>query len=328
MLMGSSNSYFHPRKRLRASVENGIDALRIKSVRAAVKLQKSRLSQNESRDIIWIIGDGRSGSTWLQNLFIQTNDYLGLFEPFHSFNPAAKNFQLNCYQRPGTQNDELERLALDVFGLRVLNNRVVYINSVQSYQGLVVKDVFASLLAKWALERLPHKVRPVILIRNPIDVALSKCKHDDWLWESNPMTYLEMPGLQTDHLAPLSDEIRSTSEKNNPFLNHLLVWCILNRVLLNQFGEPDDMIIRYEDLQTIPVESTHDMMTRLGIDFDEDSPQLRQAINRVSRVSDAAGVEHAKLPKTQRWMKSLKTADIDEAMRIVEKFDLLEWCAD
>ena len=178
------------------------------AIRQSVKLSQMRLKGNGSPDIIWIIGDGRSGSTWLQNLFMHANNYLGLFEPFHTYNPTVKGFQYNHYQRPATQNPELERLAIDIFNLKILDDRVVRFNSVNRYQGIVIKDVFASLLAKWAVERLPHRIRPVTLIRNPIDVALSKRKLNDWVWGPTPSDFLNMPELLTDHVQPFSDERR------------------------------------------------------------------------------------------------------------------------
>ena len=136
-----------------------------------------------------------------------------------------------------------------------------------------------------------------------------------------------MPELLTDHVQPFSDEIRRTSDINDPFLNHLLVWCILNRVLLNQFNSPADLIVRYEDLQTKPVESVRKIMGTLNIDFDEDNPRFRDAIYKVSHVSDAAGVTNSRLPSTERWMKSLSSSEIDNAIRIVDAFGLSEWCS-
>lgn len=308
-------------------LKKGVERRRCSLIRMLAGQHKDRLIGERSSNIIWIVGDGRSGSSWLQHLLMDSKDYLGLFEPFHYFNPALADFQLNVYQRPGSENRLLEKFANDVFNLNVLNNRVVEINDIRTYRGVVVKDVFASLMAKWVLDRVCSKIRPVILIRNPIDVALSKCKLDNWVWGPNPARYLDIMDLRADHLDRYIEEILSTAQKDDQFLNYILVWCILNRVLIDQFSDGSGQIVRYEDILSQPVQSVTDLMVSLDIEFDDTSERFQRAIEKVSHVSDTGGVRNSKLPMEERWMKRLSSSEIDEALRIVDAFDLVPWCA-
>jgi len=79
-------------------------------------------------------------------------------------------------------------LLRDVLSGRFTHNRVDPRNRAFHYGGIVIKDIFTNLMAKWATERFPAvvPVMVVMVVRNPFSVAPSKARKSDWLWLHDP----------------------------------------------------------------------------------------------------------------------------------------------
>ena len=63
------------------------------------------------QEVAWIIGDGRSGTTWLSRLINYRRHYRDMFEPIHPELVQQADFlQPLEYVRPGQSYPQLERL--------------------------------------------------------------------------------------------------------------------------------------------------------------------------------------------------------------------------
>jgi Sulfotransferase domain len=272
-------------------------------------------------DVTWLIGDGRSGTTWVSNLIDNKKQYRVLFEPYHPlFTERLRNSPSNIYLAPGTQSPPISKFSKIVFSGKFENPRPVIQNKLILYKGILVKDIYANLLAYWVFKQYPG-IKPILLIRNPFAVALSKSKRKDWYWPSEPLDLLKQKELYDDYLSPFEKIIKETSEKKNFILNQILIWCILNYVPLRQFHSDDLYICFYEEIYNNPVHEIGKIYT--FIKGSEASIQLEISDEYIATPSRVSGPEsnilNGKSPITS-WQSELSPLQIKEGIRILKCF--------
>ncbi len=102
-----------------------------------------RLNQRLGRfdDVVWLIGDGRSGTTWISNLVNYDHRYRDVFEPFHPRRASGMEFvRPHLYLRPGDLDPPLRKAAGAVFSGRFTHPKTDAMNVRPWYAGMVVKD--------------------------------------------------------------------------------------------------------------------------------------------------------------------------------------------
>ena len=274
-----------------------------------------------SGEVVWMIGDGRSGSSWVADMLARTCNYRQLFEPFHPF--KVRNFTgyaLNQYQRPGSRNDALKAGLAHVFAGRISNRRVNQDANRLLYDGLVVKDVFATLLAAWGLEQFPE-VKPLLQIRNPFAVALSKAKRPNWLWTSGPAELLEQPALVEDHLAPHADFLRDVESVGDPILNHVAVWAVIHHCLFRDLDARRLHILVYQRALAEPAEEMSRVLAFLGHDS-VDAKLRPELLERAARYSDDANVSVVRRNRDQSWTEELTSEQVRRGNEVLARFGL------
>ena len=236
--------------------------LKIKrKINAAIKIIKHRtivkssLKRGDFSSVIWLIGDGRSGTTWIANLLNADKSYREMFEPFHPVKvTGAKTFQENMYIAPEDKNEDLYKYMQSIFNGSLTNLWVDKELPSKEFSGLLVKDVFANLHAKWAIRNF-EKVKPILLIRNPLSVASSKYITRRWNWPAEPELYLADDKLMSTHLIGLDEVIKNVKKRNDFIEKQVLNWCIIHKVLTNQFSLTDIHVICYEEAYLNPKET-------------------------------------------------------------------------
>ena len=150
----------------------------------------NRLFNGMSKKVIWVVGDGRSGTTWVSNVINYHHRYRFMFEPFHpKFVGPAKKFKLFHYLRPEQHNNFFHNFAQSVFTGQLQHRRVDRYNRSYFFRGLLIKDIFANLLLKWVDVQFPT-VRKVLILRHPCAVAVSKERLKNWTWMTDPRDFL------------------------------------------------------------------------------------------------------------------------------------------
>ena len=280
---------------------------------------------NNYKEVIWLIGDGRSGTTWVSNLINHNKSYREMFEPFHPRLVRGMNFLLlQQYIRPRDSNKQLEIIASDVFSGKFMNPRVDSGNRSFLYRGLLIKDIFANLFSCWVSSNFP-KVKIILLIRNPFSVALSKYKLKNWLWLTEPIDLLKQSALYEDYLRPFEDLIRRTSKEGDYVLCQILIWSIINYVPLIQFNRGQIHVMFYEDVFTKPGDEISKMFRFVRPGIESHSINLdRESVNRPSRF---AGPESNLLRGTSpvtSWKDELTFQQIDAGLKILQCFGFAE----
>lgn len=276
---------------------------------------------NNYSEVIWLIGSGRSGTTWVADLINHDKGYREMFEPFHPHLVDGMGFlKLHQYVRPGAPNPQLEAIAADVFSGRFRHPSIDCGNRSFVYNGLLIKDIFANLFARWAAQRFPH-IKIVLLLRNPFAVALSTYKKRDWIWSTDPLDLLNQSALQEDYLRPFEDLIRETSRGGDYILRQILIWAIVNYVPLRQFEPGEIHVCFYEDLIKQPNREISGIL-QFAKPTARTGPVTiaRETIDRPSRVTGKDSNFSAITAPDRSWENELTTHQIDAGLEILQCF--------
>ena len=273
---------------------------------------------NNYDDVIWLIGDGRSGTTWISDLINYDRKYREMFEPFHPRFIKKMNFLLpHQYVRAHDESTQLKKIATDVFTGKLTHRRIDSNNYPGVYKGLLIKDIFSNLFSYWVSLNFP-KVKIVLLIRNPFSVALSKYKKKSWFWVTNPIALLNQKNLYEDYLYPFEELIRETASKNDYILNQVLIWSIINYIPLRQFGPDDIRIIFYEQVYTNP---NQEISKLLSSDLEKYHLNLEgEIITSPSRFAGAESNIVREVSPINSWKNEMTVQQIDAGFGILEEF--------
>lgn len=268
---------------------------------------------------IWLFGDGRSGTTWISNLINYDKYFRESFEPFHpEFIPEMKFLSSHLYVRPEEDDQRLLSVCEKVFKGSLWNARIDRENDTGIYRGLLVKDIFSNLFAKWVYQNFDD-LSMIILVRNPFAVAASKYAKKDWTWVTDPMTLLNQNNLHNDYLSSHEDLFHRVCEENNYILNQILIWSVIHYIPFKQFNNDQLHVMFYENVFMNPHQEIMKLSKLVGKDFNSIP---RSAIYKESSVV-GDNIKNKKSPITS-WMSELPTITIDKGMKIMEAFGLAE----
>lgn len=224
---------------------------------------------------VWVIGAGRSGTTWLCNLISAQSNYRFLFEPFHSaHNPEADFLPNHYYLRPGETDPRLMQLADNVFGGSTYFPDLDRANKHKLFDGLLIKDISANLFS-YAINRVKPKIKPILIIRHPFAVALSRQRKPEWNWFNEPEEFLNQKTLMQDYPEIRENLIREISNTGDFFLNQILIWSVIHTVPLKQFGNSELHVLFYESL----VQNTEKELRRIAAYLGKKSPAAGNVLN-------------------------------------------------
>jgi len=197
--------------------------------------------------VIWVVGDGRSGTTWLANLINYRQAYRFMFEPLHPWLWRSL-LQANpyLYLSPQTSAEYLP-IFRQIFSGQLRSGRLDRHSPVRNHDnGLVIKDIFGHFCLKGVDQHFPQ-VKKVLLLRHPFAVALSKLKLRErgWDWLNEPQRLFAHPQLYTDFLQPFAEILQDVASN---FEKQVLVWAIIHYVALVQLNGAQIHLVFYEEL--------------------------------------------------------------------------------
>jgi len=260
---------------------------------------------------VWILGSGRSGTTWLCDLMRAKRKYRFLFEPFHSaHNRAADFLPGHFYLRPGVPDHQVKQLADDVFDGSTFFPEPDRANKHKLFDGLLVKDITANLFS-YAIHRAKPEIDLILIIRNPFAVALSKLNKPGWKWYNDPAGFLKQEALMKDYLFPQEELIRNISGSDDYILNQILIWAVIHYVPLKQFSNKQLQIVFYEDL----VENT-----------DRELWKLEKSLRSRPRANNTAlpdGIKHRPSKTTRLSAGELQSRSLTDWKRRISKEQLI-----
>lgn len=189
---------------------------------------------------IWLISDGRSGSTWFSRLLASARPCHIEHEPVHPlFTPSLADEA----QLPLPCDPVIESKLVPLFeAIRAGDHRTARFGESDRCAdgGLIIRDVFALMVAPRMVELLPW-LRPVVILRHPCEVAASKCALSDWVWFSQ----VEMLARDEVLLATFPQLPRLIVRARSPFQRYVLTWCVAHAFLLSHISSAQLEVVRY-----------------------------------------------------------------------------------
>lgn len=292
------------------SCENGDK----KSVAIENNHKKSNIKEK-----VWLIGDGRSGTSWLADLINFDSSYQYLFEPVHPYrNPVMRDYGLFPFRHPDEQDVDLERVVKAIFSARVFtpDSRVAETQALCP-EKLLVKDIFAHLMVKWAANKIDG-LKIVVLVRHPFAVAVSKRKFSSAIWKTDVASLYE----KKDLLIYLPDAVSESLEQLQSFFEiQVANWSVIHSVLFQQFQEDDYLLLFYENLCHHPERELARVMRFLG----RDEQAVMKALTRIDNVSKFTTKDDFRKrgrKNVTAWIDELSEEDLEGGMRILRQFSL------
>jgi hypothetical protein len=288
----------------------------------AVRAQILELNRRAGRfdEVLWLVGEGRSGTTWIARLLNGDGRYRQLFEPVHPHFVEEFSFVgWRPYRRPDEDDARLEAALGRVFSGALSSWWIDRDNYRLFYRGMVVKDVHATLLIPWALRRF-RQVKPILLVRNPFAVARSRMAQPKWWWPETPAAdLLRQPQLMADHLGPYADLLAKVVEGGDYIVNQVAAWAATHHVLFRMMDPRDVHVLLYEQALADPAGEIARLDAFIGRDTSRTAVKAAE-IARPSRVSMAASVAATRSDPAGAWRRGLGADDIDGGLRILDAF--------
>lgn len=271
---------------------------------------------------VWLIGDGRSGTTWLLQLLNYDGYYKEVFEPFHPwFHEETAFLDTHLYVASDTSDPRLFPLASRVFEGRFESTRRRQFEGrkmPRDPKGLLVKDVFANLFVHSVWRRM-RNVKVILLLRHPLAVAHSKYKKLHWHWVDDPMSLWNQTSLRRDFLSPYEDLFREVSEQKDFFASQVLIWSVINSVPLQQFSEEEIYPVVYEQIRKNPEREVRRLLRKIQGNIEPPEGFLPSSlVTRPCFVSSEVPSD-GRYRDAAVWKDEIPESSIDRSMQILDR---------
>ena len=272
---------------------------------------------------VWLVGDGRSGTTWVSLTVNFDERFRFLFEPCHPTQVQAfPDRRFPFYRSPDAEDPELDSFYRAVFHGGHQHPWTDKFNQRWWYRGRLVKDIYGHLFMGWIQRRFPD-VRTILLIRNPFAVALSKSKLSKWDWATD-ITHLAAPGSLDEATRTLLTEwiqrVRSPIERG------ILAWSLLHRVPFDELMPGSVHVCFYEQMVT-----SFDTEARALLDFARGASErhsthaslaLQQRYEDVAPVGRTSGDDGSISKRLESWRSEISQDEVRRGREILEAFGL------
>jgi hypothetical protein len=269
----------HANKRL-ARQEEVIAALR---ARLAKKEAGGGAEGIKPENIVWVLGSGKTGSTWLSTMMRELPDHARWNEPTvgYLFGHHYYERKLSAQHKDnfilGTAYRETWLSSIRTFVLEGATIRFPEVVEKGGY--LVIKEPHGSIGAPLLMEALPES-RIVFLVRDPRDVAASTL-HTPFARKKGRNPKEGSKPADDDLWAIRNDRLKKAEERPDEFVRVRAVTYLRDIQHTKQAYEAHEghkALVRYEDLR----ENTLGEMTRLyaALEIDVDEKELNRAVEK------------------------------------------------
>jgi len=278
----------------------------------------------KERRLIIIAATGRSGTTWIQNILSAPLNYRLIFEPLHPRVSGAGGYW-RWHLEAGDVDEKMYGLMDDAVHGRINSRwmkqggqeKLRYFCRNRWWAGnTVVKIIRGNLMLDWLEKNFPCSM--VYMVRHPCAVIASKLKIG-WGKRGGGVIehMLSQDALMERHLGPYRHIIETKNETLAQ--RHALLWCMENKVPLNQFRDHRWVGCVYEYLYLRPREELERIYSELGMPMSSKSYRMVNKISHTSRGDSAVRTGEDVLRK---WQKELTEEEVDQIMEIVEAFGM------
>ncbi|TVP78940.1 MAG: hypothetical protein EA353_07365 [Puniceicoccaceae bacterium] len=269
---------------------------------------------------LFLVGDGRSGTTWVSQALNFDGNFPEIFEPFH----GRRHLKLSDSRLYLNETDfNLSSLNSTKYirdiEQRLFIRRCLATCSMLSCHGFVIKDISVHMILKQLFDR--EQVL-IYIIRNPISVALSKERFGSWQNESDLTCLAEY----STSIGRLSDECFGRGLIKTEFLSYILTWSLLNRIALTQLEDFGFPVVFYENLLRHPETSFEEVfqLAGLGDRFIDNKSHVLRVIYKESKTTIEENTIGDWKNDAPHWVGKISSEDLSKAYEILKIFGLYQ----
>lgn len=261
-----------------------------------------------------ILGDGRSGTTWVADVLNFDGRYLDFFESFHG-QRVLKLEDRRIYPTSVDFFERSKRFESYVMGSKIFADQQKSKGFARS--GCLVKDVTAHMVFPLICNSFDYKV---YIIRNPLSVALSKEGFGVWHSDED----LKMLVNSSSEVRELSDRCMSRCLVGSCFHEYVLVWCLLHRIVLSEVLKSGTLVVFYENLLLDPERSFEQLFSHMNMerDYIRSKSKILSAINKRSKTTTSQNRIESGLNGERTWERYKSSSEISDAHEIIRIFKL------
>lgn len=274
---------------------------------------------------LFIIGHGRSGTTWVGDTFAQHQSVLYYNEPtrFGFKEKERKYGNFLSYVADSANADYFkDRLDASMGGFFLTDSAVWFKENAKIKRRLtgkyrvVIKDVATIMSIEWVYRTYSPDV--LIIYRHPCSVALSEIERDIDI-DLTKRILLGNKQLFNDHLEPY----RSLIEKaQKPYEVYAAVYGARNKVLTNfEAKHKIKQVLLYEDLASDPIKVFPEIFSWYGLDFPE---QLKTYVSENTSNSKEGFYTTTKKSSDhkERWKRKMSAEEAEQVAEFILPYQL------
>lgn len=272
---------------------------------------------------IAIVGNGRSGTSWIGRTVGQAAGTLYYREPCHPRTTGRDDDTVwSRYVPPEGDDPHFRRCLQHAFSGRMMNPSEWDLHVLMERLGESHRIVVKEVATFFSLEWLYRNWRPaiVIVVRHPCPSVRSVQRLG--LAEPERRRYREIitnPLLVEQFLEPHMARLRALE---SPLEISAAIWAIKNMVALSALPQhPEWNVIRYEDVCLRPVDEFRALFKRINLTW---SLEIEQWLNESTTQWEAGPHATSKISRRQvdAWRNAMSVSERDTVRRVVEPFGL------
>ena len=280
-------------------------------------LAKRLLIGFSSRFQIFLLSDGRSGSTWIARVLNFDGRYLEFFEPYH-----GRRFVFLRDGRIYPTVQDLAKLESPAYPLTRYANPVRHFAGLQRptgipWAGVLVKDITSQLILSQVLS---ERQRKLLLLRHPVSVAMSKERYGRWHSRADIETLLRA----SPELGRIGLKCFDSQLVGSRFLEYILVWCLLYRGVFSHLAAWDFSVVFYEELLRTPQRAFPRLFESCGCEkaFEKHEARILALATEASATTVAQHRITQHLTEERPWERERTDAELAKAFEILRRFEL------
>jgi hypothetical protein len=277
---------------------------------------------HDTANTLMLASSGRSGSTWLAEVIVETFSCRMIFEPLRrdSVRLSAKVLW-GAYAEPDNVDPVMARVMQRVLSGRIRNQWTDQYNRFRLPRRRLVKEIRATNLLPWLHFQYPEM--PIVyLLRHPVAVGWSAAELG---WDPVLEEFQEHKLLMEGPLAPWREVIAREGADGDLFHRHVLRWCMENIVPMTQLAPGSVHVVFYEDLVVDPYGELRRLAGYLGRfqggawAFD---PAPQPTVDRLSKSNFRKTPLMPAEERLQSWVGHVPQSSVDRAVALVAEFGL------
>lgn len=296
-------------------------------IKQGLKLRRFQLNNS-----LIIFSEARGGSTWLMELIHNIPGTIVNWEPLHVEKGVVPK-EMNLGWRPSLNKENAKREHVKLFQSILTyrtytswTTRYVFWKDVFTSKQVITKFVRANLCLPWIVETFPNlKHQPVLLMRHPIAVALSRLKTFDRMSIDEIMA-----PIMVEDLHKISNNFNEECYlEHAAFINKLTnrlelevaIWCLNTESLLDHPHEKSWITIYYEDLVREPRKTFVNLLEHLDISISKVDVE-RIAFRKASKSNYHGDLKKDAQEQISNFFHILKDKELESLQNILDYFNV------